>query len=101
MSRSTKIEQMALNLDIAPTNLELAGQDIPPEMQGGSLVPLLANRRPKTWRTDFFCEHLFDHPKIPAWCSHKWSIKIDIVYEWRLKKSLNFYHNLWPFQATV
>ena len=63
--RSTTIKQMALYLDIAPTILELAGLDIPPEMQGYSVVPLLATRRPKTWRTDFFCEHLFDHPKIP------------------------------------
>ena len=63
--RGTTIEQMALNLDIAPTILELVGLDIPPEMQGCSVVPLLANHCPKTWQTDFFCEHLFDHPKIP------------------------------------
>ena len=63
--RGATIEQMALNLDIAPTILEPVGLDIPPEIQGCSVVPLLANHCPKTWRTDFFCEHLFDHPKIP------------------------------------
>ena len=61
----TLIEQMALNLDIAPTILELAGLDAPKVTQGCSLVPLLTDCSPQTWRTDFCCEHLFDHPKIP------------------------------------
>ena len=64
MSCGTTIEWMVLNLDIAPTILELAGLDIPWGTQGCSLVPLLADRLPKTWRTNFFREHLFDHPKI-------------------------------------
>ena len=62
---ATLIEQMVLNLDIAPTILELAGLDVPKVTQGCSLVPLLTDCRPQTWRTDFCCEHLFDHPKIP------------------------------------
>lgn len=57
-------EQMALNVDIAPTILELAGLEVPQEMQGRSLIPLL-NGQKTEWRTDFFCEHLFEHPKIP------------------------------------
>ena len=56
--------QMALNVDIAPTILELAGQEVPQMMQGRSLVPLLNNEKPE-WRTDFFMEYLFDYPKIP------------------------------------
>jgi arylsulfatase A-like enzyme len=57
-------EQMALNVDIAPTILELAGLKVPQEMQGHSLVPLLNGGNPE-WRTDFLCEHLFEHPNIP------------------------------------
>jgi arylsulfatase A-like enzyme len=57
-------EQMVLNVDIAPTILELAGLEVPQEMQGRSLVSLLRGRKPE-WRTDFLCEHLFEHPRIP------------------------------------
>lgn len=35
--------QMALNIDLAPTLLALAGVRVPPEMDGRSLVPLLAD----------------------------------------------------------
>lgn len=54
-----------LNVDIAPTILDLAGLDIPPSMQGSSLVPILQDGSSTTWREDFFVEHLFDHPDIP------------------------------------
>lgn len=57
-------ERMALNVDIAPTLLELAGVRRPRAMQGRSLVPLLEGRR-TTWRRDWFYEHLFPHPGIP------------------------------------
>lgn len=54
-----------LNIDIAPTLLDLAGVEIPVSMQGRSLAPLLAGESSRAWRTDFFVEHLFDHPEIP------------------------------------
>src|SRR5439155_7803142 len=37
----TKIDQLALNIDIAPTFLELAGAKPPSDVRGRSLVPLL------------------------------------------------------------
>jgi arylsulfatase A-like enzyme len=55
----------ALNIDIAPTLLDLAGVELPASMQGRSLTPLLTGESPADWRTDFFIEHLFDHPEIP------------------------------------
>ncbi|NOY80625.1 MAG: sulfatase [Kiritimatiellaeota bacterium] len=64
--RGRVLSAMALNVDIAPTLLDLAGVSVPRPMQGRSLVPLLANR-PTLWRSDFFCEHLFNHPKIPKY----------------------------------
>ena len=54
---------MALNVDIAPTILELAGVKPPEQMQGRSLLPLLKGKKPK-WRTEFFYEHPFEHKTI-------------------------------------
>jgi arylsulfatase A-like enzyme len=55
---------MALNIDVAPTLLDLAGIPAPLAMQGRSLAPLMLGvDRP--WRDDFFYEHLFQHPLIP------------------------------------
>jgi hypothetical protein len=33
-------------------------------MQGNSLLPIIEGISPADWRTDFFVEHLFDHPDI-------------------------------------
>lgn len=62
--RGIKVDQMALNVDIAPTILELAGVEIPEMIQGRSLVPLLSGQKPE-WRTDFFYEHMFRTPTLP------------------------------------
>jgi len=59
-------DDMALNIDIAPTILSLSGFDLPKEYQGRSLLPLLRGQE-TAWRTDFFCEHLYVHPDIPQW----------------------------------
>jgi alpha-L-rhamnosidase len=61
--RGRILSQMALNVDIAPTILELAGVKTPEQMQGCSLVPLLKGKKPK-WRTEFFYEHPFEHKTI-------------------------------------
>ena len=58
--------QMALNIDIAPTFLDLAGVPLPKGMQGTSLMPLVRGKKPR-WRNDFFCEHLMVDPTIPQW----------------------------------
>jgi len=57
--------EMVLNIDLAPTLLDMAGIQIPATMQGQSLVPLLAGKRP-AWPNEFFYEHLFVHPRIPC-----------------------------------
>lgn len=63
--RGKSSDKMALNVDIAPTILELAGVKPRAEMQGMSLTPLLRGEVPADWRTDFFYEHLFVHKNIP------------------------------------
>lgn len=58
-------DEVALNIDVAPTLLMLAGLPVPEEMQGRSLLPLLGKSPVEDWRQDFLFEHLFRHPRIP------------------------------------
>ena len=60
-SRSTA---MVLNLDLAPTLLQLAGVNVPATMQGTSLVPLL--RGQTTSVRDSFLYEYFSDPLIPG-----------------------------------
>jgi arylsulfatase A-like enzyme len=62
--RGTVPSQMALNIDVAPTLLELAGLEPSASMQGRSVMPLVRGESPE-WRTSFFYEHVFEHPLIP------------------------------------
>ncbi len=50
-------DRMTLNLDIAPTFLEMAGVSIPKHMQGQSMVPLLKGEDPNNWRKDWLYEY--------------------------------------------
>ena len=63
--RGLTAEKMALNVDVSPTLLDLAGISAPKEAQGRSLVPLLQGESPANWRTDFFYEHLFERQTFP------------------------------------
>lgn len=65
--RGTKPEEIALNIDIAPTILKLAGVSIPATMQGIDLVnEATASKKGKANRPEFFYEHTFmGSPKIP------------------------------------
>jgi N-acetylglucosamine-6-sulfatase len=52
-------DEFALNIDLAPTLLELAGVAAPETMQGRSLAPLLNGKRP-AWRHSFLIEYYSD-----------------------------------------
>jgi N-acetylglucosamine-6-sulfatase len=56
----SKPTEIALNIDIAPTMLELAGVPIPTSVEGRSLVPVLRGRA-KNWRQSFLIEHAPDN----------------------------------------
>ncbi|MBN1348219.1 sulfatase [candidate division KSB1 bacterium] len=51
------------NIDFAPTFLSLCGQQIPADMQGESLQPLLAGNIPGDWRDSIY----FHYYEYPAW----------------------------------
>lgn len=58
--------EFVLNIDLAPTILDIAGLEPPAEMQGRSLRPLVEGEAMPDWRTDFFYEHRFRHETIPV-----------------------------------
>ena len=53
----TRIDRLVICQDIAPTLIELAGGKPGPQIQGRSLVPLLAGTRPRDWRKSFLIEY--------------------------------------------
>lgn len=54
-------DHFALNIDVAPTLLDLCGVEVPASMQGTSWTPLLEQRHPR-WREDF----LYEYYEFPA-----------------------------------
>ena len=56
--------EFALNVDLAPTILELAGVPAPASMQGRSLLPLVAGEE-GDGREEVFTEHRWDRETIP------------------------------------
>jgi len=49
------------NLDFAETFLDMAGVEVPADMQGKSLVPLFKGRTPNDWRKSFYY-HYYEFP---------------------------------------
>ncbi len=56
----TRVKEMVINLDFAPTLLELAGAEVPENLHGRSLVKLAQGKETR-WRKDFLYEY-FDYP---------------------------------------
>ncbi len=50
-------DAMVLNIDLAPTFLDLAGVAIPPDMQGVSWKQVAAGNKPANWRHSFLAEY--------------------------------------------
>ena len=59
-------EEMVLNIDIAPTLLDLAGISVPELMDGMSMKSLI-NGSEKNWRSHFFFEHYCSPYMIPSY----------------------------------
>ena len=59
--RRGDITEMVQNIDYAPTFLELAGVEVPEDIQGVSLLPLLKGEHPKDWRKSLYY-HFYEYP---------------------------------------
>ena len=55
-------KDMVSTLDYAETFLDAAGVEVPKEMQGRSLVPLLKGEKPQDWRTGHYY-HYYEYPQ--------------------------------------
>lgn len=56
-----EIKQMVQNIDYAPTFLDIAGVDIPEDIQGVSMLPILKGEKPKDWRNSLYY-HYYEFP---------------------------------------
>ena len=59
----SRSDQMVQNLDYAQTFLEMAGAEIPANMQGRSLVPILKNGKAGNWRKSIYY-HYYEYPSV-------------------------------------
>lgn len=63
-------EHMVLNVDVAPTFLDLAGVPVPGSMHGRSWRPLLAKDKEPGWR-DAFLYEFFEYPAVHCARKHR------------------------------
>jgi arylsulfatase A-like enzyme len=64
-----KAQQMVLNIDLAPSLLDLGGSTIPGNMEGRSFVPVLASPNApgrKAWLYEYFKDFPYNVPEIRA-----------------------------------
>jgi len=60
-SAKGEVTEMVQNIDYAPTFLDFAGVEIPSEIQGKSMKPLLANEKNVEWRDGIYY-HYYEFP---------------------------------------
>ena len=84
-------DDIVLNLDFAPTLLDYAGVEIPEQMQGRSMKPVLEGNTPEDWR-DAMYYHYYEYP---AWHGVKrhYGVRTDRY------KLMHFYYDIdqWEF----
>lgn len=59
----TRNSDLVSNLDFASTFLEMTGTEIPEEVQGESLVPILKRETPEDWRNSLY----YHYYEFPGW----------------------------------
>jgi arylsulfatase A-like enzyme len=58
----TRVPEMIQNIDYAPTFIEMAGQEVPADIQGASLLGLMTDRAPREWRESIYY-HYYEYPQ--------------------------------------
>jgi arylsulfatase A-like enzyme len=100
----TRSDALALNVDFAPTFLDVAGLPAAADIQGRSLLPLLSGPTPSDWRTSMYYRYYHDpgdhntrahygvrtrtHKLIYFWKKDQWEL-FDLI------KDPNELHNLY------
>ena len=85
-SAKGEIQELVQNIDYAPTFLELAGVEIPDEIQGKSLKPILAEEKNMEWRDGIYY-HYYEYPNEHAVKRH-YGIRTDRY------KLIHFYNDI-------
>ena len=83
-------KRLAVDIDFAPTLLDLAGVRVPADMQGVSLVPLLKGESPGNWRRSMYYhyyEYPISHRVLPHYGVRTERYKL-IHFPWRLRHGL-------------
>ena len=105
------VDEMVQNIDYAPTFLELAGAEIPADIQGVSLLPLLRGEHPKNWRKSIYY-HFYEYPAEHAVKRHYgvrssdgWKLihfyrDIDVWELYNLNEDPNELHNIYGQPGT-
>lgn len=91
----SRIDAMIQNIDYAPTFLQAAGLAVPADMQGRSLLPLLAGQTPADWRTSIYYHYYhagaYNLPKIEGVRNERYKLiryyahpNLDLGEQWEL-----------------
>ncbi|SHJ16704.1 Arylsulfatase A [Tangfeifania diversioriginum] len=90
-SAKGEVTEMVQNIDYAPTFLDFAGVEIPSEIQGKSMKPLLANEENVEWRDGIYY-HYYEFPNEHMVKRH-YGIRTDRY------KLIHFYYDIdeWEF----
>lgn len=68
-ARKGDIPQMVQNIDLAPTFLEAAGVEIPADIHGTSMLPLLRGEKRVNWRKSLYY-HYYEYPAVHSVRKH-------------------------------
>lgn len=61
IENKTVSDGMVLNVDFAPTIMDIAGLEAHTEMQGRSFLPLLKGNQPSDWRNSIYYRYYYSH----------------------------------------